>query len=173
VSAGAHLATALAAEREGHERLLEGADATDAYRRARDAYLASHACMGARSWGRLIGALKMAVLAGDGLEAVARQAVDETSGVHAGPAAAYARALGQAALGDTPEVGEMLAAGDAFERTGRALAALGAGDTTAFEAAVGEIVADFAERQQHLAGVAIADTAVVLERLAAARGLTV
>jgi hypothetical protein len=92
--------------------------------------------------------------------------------VHAGPAAAYARALGQAALGDAPEVGEMLAAGDAFERTGRALAAIGAGDTAAFEAAVGEIRADFAERQQHLAGVAIADTAVVLERLAAARGLT-
>ncbi|MDX6593721.1 MAG: hypothetical protein QOJ13_2917 [Gaiellales bacterium] len=172
MSAGAHLATALAAEREGHERLLQGEDSTDAYRRARDAYLSSHAEMGARSWGRLIGALKMAVLAADGVEAVARQAVDETTGVDPGPAAAYARALGQVALGAAPDVREMLTAGDAFERTGRALAALGAGDGEAFEAAVGEIRADFAERQEHLAGVAIADTAVVLERLAAGRGLT-
>jgi hypothetical protein len=172
VSAGAHLAAALAAEREGHERLLVGADATDAYRRARDAYLVSHAETGSRSWGRLIGALKMAVLADDGVEAVARQAVDETSDAEMSPAAAYARALGQAVLGETPEVGQMLAAGDAFERTGRALAALGADDAAGFEAAVREIRADFAERQQHLAGVEIADTAVVLERLRAARGLT-
>jgi len=172
VSAGAHLEAALLAEREGHELLLAGRDASAAYRRARDAYLASHAETGPRSWGRLIGALKMAVLAADGVEMVARMAVEETEAVAPSAAAAYARALALVALGEGPEVGAMLSEGDAFERTGHALAAIGEGDAASFERAVREIRADFAERQQHLAGVAIADTALVLETLAAARGLT-
>ncbi len=75
--------------------------------------------------------------------------------------------------GARPDVGEMLAAGDAFERTGRALAALAAGDREAYAAALAEIVDDFARRDRHLAGVAVADTALVLERLAAARGMAV
>jgi len=43
----------------------------------------------------------------------------------------------------------------------------------AYEAALHQIVADFAAREQHLSGVAIADTALVLERLAAGRGMAV
>jgi hypothetical protein len=172
MSAGAHLEQALAAEREGHERTLAGEDAGAAYRRARDAYLASHTATGPRSWGRLIGALKMAVLASDGAEDVARQAVAETSGAQPSAAVAYARALGLVVLGREPDVGPMLAEGGAFERTGRALAAIAAGDAAAFEAAVAHIRADFGAREQHLAGVPIPDTALVLETLAAMRGLT-
>jgi len=37
-----------------------------------------------------------------------------------GPAAAYARALAQVALGDKPDVSVLLDQGDAFARTGRA-----------------------------------------------------
>jgi hypothetical protein len=172
VSAGAHLDAALVAEREGHELLLAGRDASAAYRRARDAYLASHAETGPRSWGRLIGALKMAVLADDGVEEVARRAVEDTDGAELSAAAAYARALALVALGERPDVGAMLAEGGAFKRTGRALAAIGDGDAASFGAAADEIRADFAERQQHLAGVPIPDTALVLEKLAAARSLT-
>ena len=64
----------------------------------------------------------------------------------------------------------MLAAGDAFDRTGRALAALARSDAAAYAAALAEIVADFETRDQHLSGVPVADTALVLERLAGARG---
>ena len=45
------------------------------------------------------------------------------------------------------------------------------GDTAAYRAAVDAIVADFAARSEHLTGVPIADTALMLERLAAERGM--
>ena len=66
----------------------------------------------------------------------------------------------------------MVEAGGAFERTGRALAAL-AGRIGGYAAALDEIVADFEARDQHLSGVAVADTALVLERLAEAREIAV
>jgi hypothetical protein len=172
VSAGAHLNAALAAEAEAYRTLLFGDDARPAFARARDAYLASHGETGPSSWGRLVGGLKMAILAGDGVERVAREAVAEV-GEPQSPASAYARALAQVALGEVPDVQLMLEAGDAFERTGRALAAIGAGDGVEYAAALRAIVADFAARDQHLSGVPIADTALVLERLAAARGIAV
>ena len=83
------------------------------------------------------------------------------------------RALAQVTLDEAPDVAVMIAAGGAFERTGRALQALGDRDQPAYEAALHQIVADFAAREQHLSGVAIADTALVLERLAAGRGMAV
>jgi hypothetical protein len=169
MSAGALLDAALAAERAAYEAELRGAADPTLYGAARDAYLASHAETGPRSWGRLIGALKMAVLAGDGADHVARQALAETSGAE-GPSAGYARALAAVIVGETPDTSAMEAAGGAFERTARALQALAAGDAKAYRRALDEIVADFAAREQHLTGVTVADTAMVLERLAAARG---
>jgi hypothetical protein len=83
------------------------------------------------------------------------------------------RALAQVALGERPDVEAMLAAGEPFARTGQALEALDAGDRSAYAAALAEIVADFEARDQHLSGVAIADTALVLERLAEPRGMAV
>ena len=173
MSAGAHLADALAAEHDALAALAAGEPATGELIRARDAYMASHAESGPRSWGRLVGGLKMAILAGDGVEPISREALAETAGVTGSPAAAYARALAAVATGASPDVGDMLAARDAFERTGRALAALALGDRPAYAAALAEIIDDFASRDAHLAGVAVADTALVLERLAAARGMAV
>src|SRR4029077_6992847 len=114
---------------------------------------------GPRSWGRLIGALKMAILAGDGVGPVALRALDENED-EPGASAAYAGALAAVALGRRPRVREMLDAGDAFARAGRALAALGDGDAAAYAAALEEIVADFAARDRHLSGVPVADTAM-------------
>ncbi len=65
----------------------------------------------------------------------------------------------------------MRAGDEAFGRTADALAALVHGDRDAYAAAVAAIVADFAAREDHLTGVAFADTAVMLERLAAPRGM--
>ena len=170
MSAGQHLNAALAAEAEAYRALLAGDDAEEELKTARDAYLASHAETGASSWGRLLGALKMAILADDGAEAIAHQAVAETAEADS-PASAYVRAVALVRLGQEPDVTAMLEAGDAFARTGRALAALAAADCGAYAAAVAEIVADFEARDQHLSGVAIADTVLVLERLAEARGI--
>jgi hypothetical protein len=164
VSAGAHLNAALAAERDAYAEQLAGRPSAARYRVARDAYLASHAETGPRSWGRLIGALKV-------VEAAA-QALADAEGVE-GPAAGYARALAAVATGDAPDTSEMGAAGDAFARTGRALQALADGDAAGYRAALGEILADFEARDQHLSGVAVADTAMVLERLAEPRGMAV
>jgi hypothetical protein len=171
VNAGAHLADALAAEHDALAAIRAGEPAREQLIHARDAYLASHAETGERSWGRLIGALKMAVLAGDGDQEIAREALAETHGVTGSPAAAYASALAAVVSGEQPDVGELLEAGDAFARTGRALAALANGDRVAYGAALAEIVDDFASRETHLADVPVADTALVLERLAAARGM--
>jgi hypothetical protein len=168
--AGEQLDAALAAEADAYRALLEGRDATAALVRARDAYLASHDLTGPASWGRLLGALKTAILAGDGERAVAERALREAADPDS-PASAYVRALAQVTLGQAPAVEAMLAAGGAFARTGRALVALDAGDAAAYAGALDEIVADFAGREAHLSGVAIADTALVLERLAAARGI--
>jgi hypothetical protein len=172
VSAGQLLGEALAQEAAGYRAELEGRSAAAHYRAARDGYLASHAETGPQSWGRLIGGLKMAILAGDGVEAVARTALAETASADS-PAAAYARALAAVAVGEAPDVEPMLKAGGAFEPTGEALAALAAGDAGRYRAALDAIVADFAAREQHLSGVAVADTAMVLERLAEPRGMAV
>jgi hypothetical protein len=63
------------------------------------------------------------------------------------------------------------AASDAHDRTADAIAGLAAGDGEAFRAAVAEIVADFGARESHLTGVAIADTAAMLEAIARERGV--
>jgi hypothetical protein len=112
----------------------------------------------------------MAVLARDGMEETAHRAISEAAGAE-GPSAAYAAALAAVILGEDPAVDAMLDAGGAFERTGRALRALGDGDRRAYRAALDEILADFARREAHLSGVAIADTALVLEHLAEPRGM--
>jgi hypothetical protein len=169
-AAGPRLEAALAAEAAAYRELLAGGDAAPALVHARDEYLASHAETGPASWGRLLGALKMSVLAGDGVEDVARRARTEAAGAGS-PASAYVRALAQVALDEPPEVELMLAAGGAFERTGRALEALGGRDRQAYVSALGEILADFEARDQHLTGVAFADTVAVLERLAEPRGM--
>ena len=89
--------------------------------------------------------------------------------------AAYARAIAALAAGRDDEVpaaaATMHAGGEAFARTADALGALAAGDRPAYESALRAIVADFEARDAHLTGVAIADTAVMLDRLAAPRGL--
>ena len=68
-------------------------------------------------------------------------------------------------------VARMREGGEAFARTADAIVALARGDGEAYTTAVTAIVEDFAARESHLTGVPIADTAVMLERLARPRGL--
>jgi hypothetical protein len=129
------------------------------------------------AFGRLVGLLKAAILAGGG-EAEARYVRGEL--VDADPAsstASYARALAALILGEDAEAQrwalQMSAGTDAFARTGEALAALAGADRGRFSVALAAIVHDFEARTEHLTGVAIADTAVMLAELARRRGMVV
>ena len=65
----------------------------------------------------------------------------------------------------------MRAGSAAFGRAADAIEALADGDDEAYAAAARAIVADFEGREEHLTGVPVADTALMLERLAEPRGL--
>ena len=170
------LLDAIAAEGEGQSALMAGdrVAAAGRLRAAAAGYRASWEAAPPRSYGRLIGMLKAAVLAGDGPAEAAYARAQLASGAES-PPAQYARAIVALIDGDDAAAGAaaaaMRAGSPAFERTADAIAALAAGDASAYAGALDAIVADFASRDAHLTGVAIADTAVMLEAFAAARGV--
>jgi hypothetical protein len=146
------------------------------FRAAADAYRASWEAAPPRSYGRLIGMLKASILWGEGGHdaGYARQALGDACD---SPPACYALAVAALVQGDDATalgaIEGMREGGEPFARTADALAALVHGDREAYAAALEAIVADFATREHHLTGVRFADTAVMLERLAAPRGLAV
>jgi hypothetical protein len=125
-------------------------------------------------YGRLVGLLKAAILRGDADEAAAYVLSALAFGTES-PTAAYALALASLAVGDdaagASAAEQMALGGEAFERTAAALVALARRDGVAYAAALRAVIADFEARDLHLTGVPIADTALVLERLAEPRGL--
>ncbi|HZV74694.1 MAG TPA: hypothetical protein VFF79_13350 [Conexibacter sp.] len=144
------------------------------FRAAAERYRASWEAAGPRAFGRLIGLLKSSILWGEGGHA-AGYVRSQLGDACDSPPACYALALAALVQGDDeaalPAVERMREGGEPFERTADALHALAHGDRDAYSAAVETIVADFAAREDHLTGVAFADTAVMLERLAASRGM--
>jgi hypothetical protein len=168
---------AIEADADGQRALLAGrsSEARDAFRTASKLYRESWEHAPPRSYGRIVGMLKAAILSGEGQDA-ARYARAALAGDGAeSPTGAYAEAIAALALGDDHAVGDPVArlrdGSEAHGRTADAIAALAEGDQRAYDAALAEIVADFEQRTEHLTGVAIADTAVMLERLAAPRGM--
>jgi predicted CoA-binding protein len=161
---------AIAADGDAQRALLAGGDARPALRRAADRYRASWEAAPPRAFGRLVGYAKASVLAGEDPAAYVREQLgDETDS----PPAAWALALAALSTGDdelATRAAEVMRTGsDAFGRAADAVAALAAGDRDAYRAAVHAIVDDFEHRDEHLTGVPIADTALVLERLAERR----
>ncbi len=172
---------AIAAEGEAHAALLAGDHdaARTSYAKAVEQYRASWKLAPPKSYGRLVGLLKAAVLGGRAQAAAAevREMLDGDEDAEGSPVASYVLAVAALIAGDDDEVAlraaRMEPRGDAFERTASALKALAAGDATAYANALAAIAMDFAARDEHLTGVAIADTAVMLELLAAERGMAV
>jgi hypothetical protein len=177
------LQEALSLEGEAHRLLVAGrategraelGEVSELYRRSWEA-------APPRSYGRLLGMLKAAVIAGDAGRAAAY--VREALGPEGdSPASWYALGLaalveGDDALGARAAEGMRADAGpgrsgsDAFLRTAEAIAAIAGRDGDRYARALVAIVADFQRREEHLTGVPIADTALVLERLAADRGM--
>ncbi|MBI5103696.1 MAG: hypothetical protein HZB46_01665 [Solirubrobacterales bacterium] len=169
------LQEAVAEEARAQRALLDGDEATAAalFREAAATYRRSWELAPPRSFGRLVGMLKAAVIGGDAGEAAsyARAQVAEADSATAG----YVLAIAGLASGD--DAGAAVAAeamregSPAFVRAADAIAALAARDADRYGAALRAIVEDFEGRDEHLTGVAIADTALMLERLAAARGM--
>jgi hypothetical protein len=177
------LLEAIAREGEAHRLLMSGDSegARAPLREASDLYRRSWEAAPARAFGRLVGMLKAAALAGDAGEAAAytREALgsegDSASSWYAVALVALIEGddelARRAARGMREGAGELRAGEDAFERTADAIEALADRDGERYAGAVAAIVADFESRDEHLTGVPIADTAVMLERLAAPRGI--
>jgi predicted CoA-binding protein len=146
---------AIAADGEAHRALLAGEDAREPLRRAANAYRASWEAAPPRSFGRLVGYAKASILAGENPAPYVREHLRHEAD---SPPAYWALALAALADGDDEAArgasDGMLAGSEAFGR------------------AAG-VVADFEARGEHLTGVPIADTALVLDRLAERRGLAV
>ena len=161
---------------EGLRALLDG-DAELARARLHEAvarYRASWELAPPRSFGRLVGMLKAAVIGGAdaaGAAAYAREAVPEADS----PPSSYVRAIAALVEGDDAAAAGFAAGmregSPAFGRAADAIAALTARDRDAYAAAVRAIVEDFEGRSEHLTGVPVADTALMLETLAEPRGL--
>lgn len=177
---GAHadlLREAIATEGTGQRALLAGDDAAgrDSLGRAAALYRASWEVAPPASYGRLIGMLKAAVIAGDADDAAAyaRQQIAPDAD---SPPARYAVAIATLVEGDDAAARDAAAAmrsgSPEFQRAAAAIDAIAAGDSGSYAEAVDAIVADFEGRAEHLTGVPIADTAVMLERLAEPRGLS-
>lgn len=169
------LRQALEREAEAQRLLLGGEDepAAEGFRETAELYRRSWEEAHERAYGRLAGMVKAAILAGDARDEAAYvrgRIADPDS-----PASAWALALASLVCGDDSGARQAAAAmreGDpAFERTAEAVDALAARDGRRYAGAIAAIVRDFERRDDHLTGVAIADTALVLERLAASRGI--
>jgi tetratricopeptide (TPR) repeat protein len=170
------LREAIAAESEAHRLLLRGEQerARPRLNAASEHYRRSWELAPPTAYGRLVGMMKAAILAGATTEAAAyvRQ---ELEGIGDSPTAAYALALAALARGDDKEArGQapaMRGGSESFARAAAAIEALADRDAERYAAAIGAIVRDFEARSEHLTGVAIADTALCLERLADERGV--
>ncbi len=170
-----------AIERDGsaQQALLAGDPQTAqlAFAEAAELYRQSWEAAPATAYGRLVGMLKSAVLGGGGT----REAdyARETLGARdpESVTASYAQALAALIAGEDGEADvwalRMRAGGEAFERTAEAIAALAARDRARYEAALATIVRDFEQRAEHLTGVPIADTALMLSELGRRRGMAV
>jgi hypothetical protein len=161
----------------GAQRALLAGDAESAcqmFEAASRRYRASYECAPPASYGRLVGMLKAAVIAGDASDAAdyARGAVERAEST---PTASYVRALVALIGGDGPgaesAAGPMRAGDAAFGRAADAVEALARRDAAGYRDASAAIVADFEGREDHLTGVPIADTAVMFELFAEARGM--
>lgn len=174
------LTAAIEREGEGQRALMAGDPQTAraALLSAAELYRESWEQAPPRSYGRLVGMLKAIVLSGEQPGSAAtyvRDALADDPDAGGSPTASYALALAALIAGDDRAANEhskaMQGASDAFDRTAAAIQALAERDRDAYATAVGQIVRDFEQRSAHLTGVAIADTALALERLAASRGL--
>jgi hypothetical protein len=145
----------------------------EAVERYRESY--EHAPAG--SWGRPIGILKARILAEDwsGAEADAQWTLEHGAAEADSPIGRYAGCLALLVRGHDAEA-RVLADGlrthDGFPRpVGDALAMIAAQDQLGYIEAIEQVLESFETRDEYLEELPVADTVVVLQALAARRGL--
>ncbi len=133
---------------------------------------------GLDSWGRPVGAIKASLLARDdqAAEVYARWTIGLGAEAAESPIGRYAATLALLVLArwaDARHLAESLQARADFPAdVADALAFVAGNDPVAFVEAVEAVVRSFETRSDYLEDVPVADTALVLERLAARRGFT-
>jgi hypothetical protein len=157
-------------------------DATGAERRldeAARAYRESFGDAPAGSWGRPIGAVKARLLAGDldGARADGEWTLEAGAETAASPIGRYAAALALCVLEryeDARVHADAIRTGDDFPpEVGDALAFVAAEDALGYAGAVEAVLESFETRDEYLEDVPVADTVLVLQALAARRGMAV
>jgi hypothetical protein len=146
--------------------------------RAAQRYRESFAEAPPGSWGRPIGALKARVLVDDWDRAAeeARWALDAGAGDADSPIGRYAAGLALLVLGRDHEArvhADAIRTREDFPHdVGDALAMIAAGtDRIGYTAAIESVLESFETREEYLEDMPVADTVVVLQALAAQRGL--
>ena len=166
-----------AAGAAGLTALMAGRDGDEWFARAAERYRESweHAPPG--SWGRPIGAMKARILAGDwdGATADARWALDAGAAESDSPIGRYAAALAYGVLGKWFEMRVQADAARADEtfpaEVADALACIAADNPVDYADSVEGVLESFETREAYLEDVPVADTVLVLQALAARRGM--
>jgi hypothetical protein len=152
-----------------------GDEAADWLRRAAQRYRESWEGAPPDSWGRPIAAMKALLLAGDDATEAARWALDAGAAAAQSPIGRYAGTLALLVLGDdvgARALGSTLRDLDDFPQpVADALVELAGADPVDYALSVDRIVESFEQRGEFLEDVPVADTVLVLQRLAAARDL--
>jgi len=157
--------------------LMEGEDARRWFELAASRWRESYAEAPPGSWGRPIGAIKALALAGDwdGAADAARWALAEGAGEAESPIGRYAAALACAVLEDWESArihADSIRIRDDFPRdVGDALAMIAAEDVVGYVEAIESVLESFETRDEYLEDVPVADTVLVLQALAALRGM--
>ena len=131
------------------------------------------------SWGRPIGAMKSRLIAGDlaGARQDAGWALDAGAADSESPIGRYAAALALLVRGEDAAVGplaETLVGAEAIPHgVTDALVALARSDESGYERAIRALLDDFEARDEFLEDIAVADTVLALQALAAERGSSV
>jgi hypothetical protein len=126
------------------------------------------------SWGRPIGAIKAELIAGRDAEAegYARWALEVGTVEAESPIGRYAAMLALLTLRRWDEAARLAdTLVDFPPDVAGALASIAAGDQAAYADAVEAVIVSFETRDEYLEDVPVADTAIVLDRLARRRGL--
>ena len=127
------------------------------------------------SWGRPIAAMKALLLVGDDASEAARSALEAGAAQAQSPIGRYAGTLALLVLGDdvgARVLGSTLRDLDDFPQSvADALVELAGADRIDYSISVDKILESFEQRTDFLEDIQVADTVLVLQRLAAARGL--
>jgi hypothetical protein len=163
----------------GLSLLMDGErdEANEWLRRAAGRYRESWQEAPPDSWGRPIAELKALLLAGEDAAEPAHLALDAGAAEAASPIGRYAGALALLVLGrdgDARSLASTLRERDDFPRdVADALATIAAADRAGYALAIEAVLDSFETRTEFLEDVAVADTVLVLQLLAAERGVAV